>query len=116
MEDGLEVDLRIVAPTEIIEDLESNLAASGQEVAVSEVVDPSYLGLDFSAAADLATIASVTLIGDPLIPALGRWFGSKAKSRRITVETPLGRVTLDTREDLSDEQIRARLSEIIKLV
>lgn len=115
MVEDLEVDLRIVAPTEVIEALEQAMEAAGQPVTVSPVLDASYLGLDFSTAADLAAIASVTLISDPLIPSIAKWFSPKAKARRIRVETPLGRVTFDTTEALSEDQIRERLGEIVKL-
>jgi hypothetical protein len=112
----VEVHLRIIAPTEVIEALASVLQREGLELSCSSVFDASYLGLDFSTAADLATILSTTLISDPLIPALARWFGPKAKARRIVVETPLGRVTLDTRDELTTDEIRERLAQVIRLL
>ncbi len=112
---ALEVDLRIVAPTEVIAAFATEFETVGRKVAVSDVVDPSYLGLDFSTIADLCTIVSVALIDDALIPALARWVCSKAKRQRIMVESPHGRVIFDTDEDLTPEEIRTRLAEIIKL-
>jgi hypothetical protein len=112
----LEIDLRVVAASEVIDSLAAALDERDQEFSVAKVFDPSYLGLDLSTAADLATIVTATLISDPLIPTLAHWFGPKTKSRRIYVETPLGRVTLETREDLSPDEIRSRLARIVKLL
>jgi hypothetical protein len=110
------VDIRIIAPTEVIDTIVIALGESGHPVTPREVLDSSYLGLDFSTVADVATVLNVTLVSDPLVPVLARWFRPRAQARRIVIETPLGRVTLDTRDELTEEEIRERLAKAVGLL
>ncbi len=110
------IDIRIVAPIEVIDTVVVALADCGHAVTPREVLDSSYLGLDFSTVADIATVLSFTLVSNPLVPVLARWFRPQAKARRIVIETPLGRVTLDTRDELTEEQIRERLAKAVGLL
>lgn len=80
------------------------------------VFDPSYLGLDLTTAADIATIVSSAFLSDPLIPFLVHCAMRAPKRQRIVVETPLGRVTLDTAEHLSPDEIRTRIQRIAAII
>jgi hypothetical protein len=110
------IDLRIVAPTEVVAQLARALEAADIDFTQAAVIDPSYLGFDFTTAADISTIVGTAFLSDPLIPLLAQWFRPNAKERRIVVETPLGRVRLDTREPLTPEEVRERLRRIVGLL
>jgi hypothetical protein len=100
----------------VIESLCAALGSHDRELFVSDVHEPSYFGLDLAAISEVATIISATSINELLIPALAKWFGSRAKNRRIAIETPLGRVTLETRSPLTEDQIRQRLATLVELL
>ena len=110
------IDIRIVADGRTADQLVEMLERGGVACSRSDVVDVSYLGLDLTTAADIATIVSVAFFSDPVVPFLTQRLTDRARRERIVVETPLGRVTLDTTEHLSPEEIRQRLQRIATII
>lgn len=110
------MDIRVVANDAVIDSIEQALSANGVAASRSRIVDPSYLGLDLSTVADLATIVGVAAIADPLLPTLWQWLRPGGKPTRIVVETPLGRAVFDTREELTEAEVREKLDELVGLL
>lgn len=106
------VDLRIIAAEEVIDSVERVLAEEGVAVARSGILDPSYMGLDLSTIADLAAVVSVALISDPILPTLWQWLKPESGTR-IVVETPFARVVLDSREALTEAEVKKKLEQLV---
>lgn len=110
------VDVRFIASNETVGKIHELVSQRGYIATETEVRDPGSLGLDLAGVADLATIIGITFIGDPLVPFLVDLLGARNEDRRIVVETPIGRVTFESREALNDEQVREKLSTIVGLL
>jgi hypothetical protein len=106
------VDLRIIAAEEVIDSVERVLADEGVAVARSGILDPSYMGLDLSTIADLAAVVSVALISDPILPTLWQWLKPESRTR-IVIETPFARVVLDSREALTEAEVKKKLEQLV---
>lgn len=115
--EALEVDVRVIAAEAVIDSIEAALLPTGFTGERSTIVDPSYLGLDLSTVADVAGLISVAALSDPLLPMLWHWLRPSSPERtRIVVETPFGRAVFDSRDELTEDEVRIKLERLIGVV
>lgn len=113
------LDLRILAASDIVEDLRGQLALRAPGVEVIEagpVADATDLAFDLGQVAEIVAIAkdALTLL-TALVPLLHATFQRHTAPSRIVVESPLGRVTLDVRPGMTEEEIRTALRRLVEV-
>ena len=113
------LDFRFVAAPEVIEDIRGELTKHAEEVEITgggPVTDATDLSFDLGQIADLITVIQSTILaGGALITALRSVFQKRPEPVRISLESPLGKVTLEAHRDMSEEEIRVALRKLTEV-
>jgi hypothetical protein len=78
------------------------------------VRDPTALGFDVGAVVAVVTLAKALFFTDAIVPALFGWIRA-TKPRRIRITSPLGIVTLEPRDDMTEAEIRQALRKLVEV-
>ncbi|MEU6496888.1 hypothetical protein ABZ890_42065 [Streptomyces sp. NPDC046984] len=113
------IRLRVMATVDAIDEVQTELADASAEDPesvqighVKTVVNPSEFRLDLAQYAELVGTFTGVFFGGALVPRLVSVLRRK-KNRNLIVESPLGRVTLTSSTDLSEDQVRQKLKKLI---
>ncbi|WP_217565704.1 hypothetical protein [Streptomyces sp. GbtcB7] len=113
------IRLRVMATIDAIDDVKTELTSASTEnpesVQISHiktVENPSEFRLDLAQYAELVGTFTGVFFGGALVPRLVAALKRK-KNRNLIIESPLGRVTLTSSTDLSEDQVRQKLKKLI---
>ncbi|MEZ0075405.1 hypothetical protein [Planotetraspora sp. GP83] len=99
--------IRMLSDEETVSFLVEGVTNSGgRVVSRAPVADPGRLALDLSTVESVIAIVSALFIDGPIIPQLLERLRS-GKSHKVVFEGPLRKITIEGREGLTEEELKA---------
>lgn len=124
MESEPSIEITFVGDAALLDALEAEAMSHTDAIQIkgrASVSDPSRLGFDVTTIAVVAAVVAIvrnTFFDESIARTLHRAFDrarSKAKVKTIHIVSPLGEVTFDYTEDLTEDQVRAKLEALSRL-
>ena len=122
MDDAASLDFRFVAAPDVIEELRDTLAdgaAATDGIAVvggGPVRDATDLSFDLGQATELLTrVKDLMVVAGPIVTMLLAVARRRSTPKRLVVESPLGKVTIELRRDVTEAEIRDAIRRVSEL-
>ena len=118
MTNDWEIRLRLIGEEQVVRDIEAQLARlPGSRILqqTTPVTNPDELRFDVGQVAALVSAVSAAVLGGPLLPIIRQAIHDKDRSK-ISIESPIGKVTYEANSSMTDDEIRKKLTDMSKLI